>query len=242
MSLVTTLFTREGIVMAADSRLTLHQSLPSAGSNTPVQNLGVAQSDSTVKLFLTPGGVGISTYGAADIAGVPLTGFMDSFVLEGRTRTALAVQEEARSLLAFFRAMPNPPAAQFHVAGYDRGTGSPADPQVWHVDVAANSSNRVNPPGQQGAAWGGEADILYRILQPVWTRDSDGNYQPQPTFPVLWQFFTLQDAIDFAVFAIRTTTDTLRFLPRPKTVGGPIDVLVIRPGGAEWVARKGLHL
>lgn len=61
------------------------------------------------------------------------------------------------------------------------------------------------------------------------------NFKQMPHFQIPWQFFTLQDAIDFAVYAIRTTIDSVRFLPRPKTVGGPIDVLVIRPHESEWI-------
>ncbi len=65
--------------------------------------------------------------------------------------------------------------------------------------------------------------------------------QPLPYFQIPYQFFTLQDAIDFCVFAVRSTTDAIKFQPRPKTVGGPIDVLVIKPDEAFWVQRKELH-
>jgi hypothetical protein len=51
----------------------------------------------------------------------------------------------------------------------------------------------------------------------------------------------LQDAVDFAIYAIRTTIDTMRFEARPKNVGGPIDVLVLTPGGAHWIQRKELQ-
>ena len=40
---------------------------------------------------------------------------------------------------------------------------------------------------------------------------------------------TLQDAVDFGVYAVKTTIDTMRFQQKEKTVGGPIDVLVIQP-------------
>jgi hypothetical protein len=32
----------------------------------------------------------------------------------------------------------------------------------------------------------------------------------------------------------------MRFQPRPRTVGGPVDVLAITPEGARWVHRKEL--
>jgi hypothetical protein len=51
----------------------------------------------------------------------------------------------------------------------------------------------------------------------------------------------VQDAIDYALYAVRVTIDTIRFQARPKTVGGPVDILVIRPTGAQWIQRKELH-
>ena len=63
-----------------------------------------------------------------------------------------------------------------------------------------------------------------------------------PMFPVPFEFFTLQDAIDFAFFGIRSTIETLRFQAREKTVGGPVDVLVITPGSAQWIAKKELSI
>jgi hypothetical protein len=110
------------------------------------------------------------------------------------------------------------------------------------VDVAQNKVKRLNPPGKPGASWGGEADILARLVQPVAILGQQGEVgQPLPNFPIPWQFFTLQDAIDFCIFAVRSTIDAIRFQPRPKTVGGPIDVLVIKPDKSFWVQRKELH-
>lgn len=110
------------------------------------------------------------------------------------------------------------------------------------VKVATGETQRVNPPGQQGAHWAGAGDIVSRLIQPVATLDPDGNIEQRlPHFQIPWGFFTLQDAIDFCIFAVRSTSEAIRFQPRPKAVGGPIDVLVIRPDKAEWVRRKELH-
>jgi hypothetical protein len=240
MSLIITMYVREGIVMASDSRLTLSSERPD-GQNRVVQ-AAVGLSDSNYKTFLAPGNIGVSTYGAADIQGVPIGGFIESFMAQRLASNPLPPEEAARHILAFFREMPTPPASQFHVAGYAQ-EGHDFDQQVWHVNVGDNTCSRLNPPGTQGASWGGEADILARLLQPVTVTDAQGKpQQPLPHHQMPWQFFTLQDAIDFCVFAIRSTIDALRFQPRPKTVGGPIDVLVIKPDTASWVQRKELHI
>ena len=46
---------------------------------------------------------------------------------------------------------------------------------------------------------------------------------------IAWNFMTLQDAIDFVRYAINITIETMRFSNVNKTVGGPIDILVITP-------------
>jgi len=61
-----------------------------------------------------------------------------------------------------------------------------------------------------------------------------------PSYGIPFQMFTLQDMIDFAVYGIRATADTMRFQLRAKTVGGPIDVLILKPTEAKWISRKSL--
>jgi hypothetical protein len=41
---------------------------------------------------------------------------------------------------------------------------------------------------------------------------------------------------------MEATINTMRFQTRAKTVGGPIDVLVIYPNKTEWVKQKKLHV
>jgi hypothetical protein len=109
------------------------------------------------------------------------------------------------------------------------------------VDLAAKTVTQLNTPGQQGANWGGEIDVLQRLLNDVQLVGAAGTSSTSiPSYGVPFEWFTLQDAIDFTKFAIRATIDTLRFQAREKTVGGPVDVLVIRPDNAQWIAQKQL--
>jgi 20S proteasome alpha/beta subunit len=239
MSFVITLYVREGIVMASDSRLTLNSETVAGAVRT--RSLAVALSDANYKTFLAPNRIGISTYGAADIGGVPIGGYIESFLVDKIADSPATPETVARGLLAHFQRFDPPPATQFHVGGYAEQNGTSAQ-QVWHVDVGGRRVEQMNPPGQQGATWGGEGDILARLVQPVGQLDSSGKLTgPLPHFPIPFQFFTLQDAIDFAVFALRATIDAIRFQPRAKTVGGPIDVLVIKPTEATWIQRKALQ-
>lgn len=241
MSFIITLYTREGIVMASDSRLTLN-----AEQQTPDGQkllLAAGMSDSNYKTFLSPNGIGISTFGQADINGVPIGGYIETFIRENISEN-ITVTEFSNKLNAHFRAFKPIPDVGFHVAGYEKN-GNGLKQMIYQVAPFHNLvqiNNPDTPQGEpsQGATWGGEGDILARLLQPVIVIDNQGNQQQLPHFQIPWQFFTLQDAIDFAVYAIRTTIDSVRFLPRAKTVGGPIDVLVIKPTESIWISRKEL--
>ncbi len=153
----------------------------------------------------------------------------------------IEVDDVAKELFEYFAKFDPQPEIQFHVAGYKKLNGT-NDQQVWYVSIKPKSITKKNPPGQQGASWGGEADILMRLIQPVATIDDKGNITKQlPYYPVPFRYFTLQDAIDFCIFAVRSTIDAIRFQPRSKSVGGPIDVLVIKPDESKWIRRKELH-
>jgi hypothetical protein len=234
MSFVITVYVREGIVMACDSRLTLNTTSKASDGNQVVQ-AAVGQSDSNQKLFCAHERVGISTYGAADIGGVPVAGFIETFIRE--LAPDVKVNDVPDRLTDYFKKFEGPPESQFHVAGYD-GEAQ----HVWTVNVGTGAVEQVNPPDTQGATWGGEADTLIRLVQPLAELDDQGSVKGMvPYFQVPWGFFTLQDAIDFARYAVQVTIDTIGFQPRPKTVGGAVDILVIRPEGATWVQRKVLH-
>lgn len=291
MSFVITMYAREGIVMASDSRLTLNTE-QKKGEKQVVQ-VAVGVSDSNQRLFLLPNGAGVALYGAAEVKGMPVGLYLESFAETHLAEEDLDIDELPPRLLSYFRQFDPPPTSQFHVAGYkarsssetsgegeeddddmppefreyfrqidphssdtlsdtagdreaDSTAGStapsPREQRVWHVDVGQNHAGLLNASRQPGVSWGGEADILARLIQPAAIVDPKGAVrQVLPYFSVPWQFFTLQDAIDFCVFAVRTTIETIRFQARPKTVGGPIDVLVIKPDEAFWVQRKGLH-
>ena len=239
MSLVITLYVREGIVMASDSRITLSRS--EQETDQQVVKLDVALTDASYKTFLATGNVGISTYGSAELKGVPLAGYIESFIAESLGDGKVGVDDVPRRLLEYFRRLNPIPEASFDVAGY-KTVKKAREQHVWRVSPASNTAYRANDPGDQGIVWGGEIDILSRLIHNVAQVDAAGTVQAVlPSFPIPWNFFTLQDAIDFSIFAIRSTIDAMRFQTRAKTVGGPIDVLVLKPYEAFWVQRKELH-
>jgi len=243
MSLVIATYVPEGIVMASDSR----QSITIEGK-TPegkVFKVETVNSDAVTKTFLLERqGVGISNFGEDLLAGVPMASYIKKFI-EEELAAADDVMAISKKLVEYFRrSFPNADAG-FHVCGYKK-EGKVSIPHVYHCHVGRNAIERRNikPDGSlaYGATWSGQIDILDSIVSPVVIKDDKGVDKIIRTVaPIVWDAMTLQDAIDFSIYAIRTTIDTMRFQARQKNVGGPIDVLLLTPDEARWICKKELH-
>ena len=232
MSFIISIYTNEGLVMAADSRLTLTVNV---GPKESKRKISFDFSNSTQKLFVTKSNVGISTCGDAGIQGKPIAGYIEAFIAKNQEGT---VDDTALKLLEYFRVLKPDLRTTFHVAGY----AEDRQQKLFRVSVADNSSIIINDGNGQGAAWDGEVDVLTRILKDTWISDQAGKPVEQlSNYPIPWEFFSLQDAIDFAIFAMSATIGAIRFQNRLKTVGGPIDILVIKPDQSLWVQKKQLH-
>jgi len=235
MSLVITLYVREGIVMASDSRLSINSQLQSPNGSSSV-NMVTTITDSNTKIFMAFDRIGISTFGQAAINGIPVAGFIESFIHLQAPQNSISVKQLSHKLLDYFCQFNPIPDIGFHVGGYDQSSHE-SIPLIYRVVPTLRQVTLSNPPQKgeqiQGASWDGEGDTLARLIQPVSLAQQPGTQNPLPHYPIPWQIFTLQDAIDFAVFAIDTTIKSFRFQSRPKTVGGPIDVMVIKPQQAK---------
>ncbi len=243
MSLAIAVYVPEGIVMASDSResITIERKTPE-GKDFKVETVN---SDAVTKTFLLEKQrVGISTFGQAGLGGQPIASYIKSFV-EGQLIAGDNVETVSQKLFAYLRSSFPKADTGFHVAGY-KIEGQLSMPYVYYCHIARNELVRrnVKPDGSlsYGAAWSGEIDILTSILNPVTSKDETGTEKVvRAVAPVAWDVMPLQDAIDFAIYAIQTTIDTMRFQARAKTVGGPIDVLALTPEEAKWIQRKELR-
>jgi hypothetical protein len=172
----------EGIVLAADSRVTLMgtlpiQNAPPGGPPQPNQVIVPATFDNATKLLnvKSQSHVGAVTYGQAAIGQqTPRTvrSFLPEFENEiGDQR--LPVQEFATRLGKFFLRQwntagmqANPPMQNnmfFFVGGYDEGA---AYGRLFQLHIPAGPTPReVMPgPGEFGATWGGQREITDRLL------------------------------------------------------------------------------
>lgn len=144
---------------------------------------------------------------------------------------------------------PGMVALNFIVAGYDSGA---SDGALYTVDIpstVAPSQPARSTKGASGPWWIGQVDVLARILKGY---DAAAYQFPflktaleDPAnkaliagleYSIFCSTMTIQDAIDFAVEMIRVTiavqkftAGTLSKLGSVAGVGGPIDIVVVRP-------------
>jgi hypothetical protein len=177
MSLGIALKGTEGIVIAADSRVTLFGQLPSSDPN--MRFVVPATFDNATKVLTTEKQkyVAAVTFGAGAIGQTePRTAssFMPEFEAEidNDNTTRLTVKEFAEKLGAFFlrqwtaAGMPAAPPINenmvFVVAGYDAGKPY-GDVYGLHIPLDPNP-RRLIPDGQFGAYWGGQREMTDRLL------------------------------------------------------------------------------
>jgi len=241
MSLIIAVYVPEGIVMASDSR----QSITIEGKRPNGRDFKVdtVNSDAVVKTFLLEQQqVGIANFGQDLLDGVPMASYIKRFIEEDLV-AADDVTTIPRKLVEYFRKSFPQADVGFHVAGYKK-EGKTTVPYVYHCHVGRNTFERRNakPDGSvlYGATWSGQIDIITSIINPVAVKVGKSKEKVvRAPAPIIWDAVTLQDAIDFSIYAIRTTIDTMRFQARPKNVGGPIDVLLLTPDAKpRWIQKK----
>jgi hypothetical protein len=235
MSFTVTVYVPEAIVMASDSRQTL----------TLKGKVETVNSDFTYKTFLLPRQqVGVSTFGQAALGGVSVQSQVERFA-EEMVEEGDDVEAVAHKLVSYLHERHPQADTGFYVVGYKR-EGRASVPHVYycHVKKTLVQRRNVNPKTGDvtyGATWAGQVDVITRLLKARQVVGPDGQLLEITGARINWHLMNAQDAIDFAIYAVRTTIDTMRFEARPKNVGGPIDVLLITPQGSRWIQRKELH-
>jgi hypothetical protein len=247
----------EGVVLAADSRVTLFNQIP----NPQVQGQIIvlpASFDNATKLLKVTGQdyVGAVTYGLGAFITPAGPRTMHSFIpeFEAQLKQAdigrLGVQDFAQRLSDFFlerwNTLVGRPANAgeeivFLVGGYDEGASYgraflfliPAQP----IPAEQNATDF-------GITWGGQSEVAFRLLYGydgellAFIRTQLGLTQAQvdtltqqmrPRFDagIPYQFLPLQDCVDLAVFLIRNTISFQQFRTTVRGVGGPVQVATV---------------
>jgi len=155
------------------------------------------------------------------------------------------VDKVVDKLMSYFKEKFPDADTAFHIAGFRKEKGA-SIPHVYTCHIGRNERNRVNFDSstnqvKYGCSWGGQSDVISTILKPYQILGPENKPIPAPRFPIIYDSMNVQDAIDFAIYAVRTTIDTMKFQARVKNVGGFIDVLLLTLEEEKWIQRKELH-
>lgn len=233
MSFLIAIHVNEGIVLASDRRTTYTNT--QTIDNKVIQRIGIHTTNSTDKTFACPNGAGISCCGDASLLGKPITGFIQDMIRTEISDDCL-VEDMPQRIIDYFNRLPTIPDTSFIVAGYDTVDGKNTQ-KLFKLNVKNKEIERIDT-SLQGATWDGETFTLTRLIQNVALKTDDNSYSDLPFEEILWSYFTLQDAIDFARYAVNTTIQTMRFKNVVETVGGGVDVLVITPDKTTWLQKE----
>lgn len=260
MSLLITVYTNTGIVMASDSRTTLTRG--NQGS--------IELSDSTNKTHLLSNNCGISHCGSADINAIPLSFYIENFEKQFIKKTT-DVTDVPKLLIDYINSVKYDDEIdiKFIIAGYKKEKNGMVK-YVFDVNIDSEEyyiNEYVDGDGC-GAIWRGQTEVFSRlrqsvIIKPEFVHEGEAIYKDKSgkkkvvrnasiinmdyesideAYSVDYSFMSVQDAVNFSKYAIETTINTMKYSAVEKTVGGPIDILVIKPFESFWVSKKDIKI
>lgn len=235
MSFLIAVYVNEGIVLASDRRTTYTNTQEKDGKI--IKRVGIHTTNSTEKTFMCPNGSGISTCGDATLLGKPITGYIQEMI---RTKIDenCDVDNIPQIIIDYFNNLSVVPDTNFIVAGY-KAQGATEQQKLYRLNVKNKSVESIDT-STQGAIWDGETYTLTRLINDVALKTENDKYTDLPYENILWGYFTLQDAVDFARYAVQTTIQTMHFKNVVETVGGSVDILVITPDETKWLQKEQL--
>ena len=236
MSFIIAVHVVEGIVLASDRKVTFTNTSIQEGKT--IIKIGTHTSTTTDKTFICPNGAGISTCGDSTVSNKPIAGFIQNFI-RSKIESSTSVNDIPQKLIDFFSENSDSRLnTNFLVAGYTKPSEDRISEQkLYQVQLATKTIKPIDC-NNQGAIWDGETATLVRLFKNVAIREKDGSYRDLPEEDVLWNYFTLQDAVDFARYSVLTTINTMKFKNVIETVGGNIDILLITPEETRWIYKE----
>ena len=233
MTLIVSVRTPDGVVVAGDSLLPL----PRKDSSVPQKTFPYGQ-----KIFPFCGKFGIGAFGGAGLLEnksiysiirlfeqgleeIPSIQVTDIAKKIGDEIHGFLQQQFKRENTSLDTIPENEAVLGFQVIGYDN-----TDPKTVEVFLGKTVHCRVQH------AFGCTISGSQEVVQAIW-----GLYETQPESQPPYPLFSLQDAIDYAEFLIRTTIDHQRFSQAIPSVGGDIDIaLVTLFDSFQWIRQKSL--
>jgi hypothetical protein len=250
----------EGLVMAAESRITIEAKIGNGVLPVSFDNAR------KVLKFSDPNSyVGAVTYGLGGIGLRSAYSYLPEFESTlPQPPQRLTIEDFARRLSDFFMQQwqaTMPPDYQgvpmiFVVGGFN--DGEPYGRVYQFAIPVSPAPAEQHPAPNFGITWGGQREIVDRLITGYDARalgiaknclqltqqQTDllkQAFQPlQMQIPI--QLLPLQDCVDLSLFFVRTTIEAQRLTVGIRGCGGNIDIAIItRQKGFEWVQQKKIH-
>jgi len=216
MSIICTVYLPEGIVMAAESRLT---GIRTTSEKETTNISKFALSDNYQKIVLLDKvKVGISFCGDLIIQGKTVADFLRIFEIE-KVEKDDTVEIITRKLVDFLKGHNT---TKFFLCGYEN------DVPFFYVISPKVVRRNINDQGNitYGSSWNGQVSAISRLIN------------TDPTTRINFGLMPLKDGIDLAEFLIETTIKYERFQEDIQTCGGPIDILILTKDDVFWYKHK----
>jgi hypothetical protein len=250
----------EGLVLAAESRVTLTTQI---GPGIPLH----VNFDNATKLFSFHkpfDKIGVVTYGQAAIGLRTAQSFIPEF--ESTLTDVEKIFDFAKKLSAFFldqwnKVVPTGYIGQdmtFNVAGFDDNEpyGKVYSFSIPRFPEPIEQSPMVNGQYQFGITYGGQKEIvdrlilgydsrIFQILATVFKIDKTAQELQQIfgslSLPLPIQLMPLQDCVDIALLFLRTTIDAQKLTVGVRGCGGAIDLAIItRNNPLQFIQKKSI--
>jgi len=245
-SLLVGVLTKDGIVLAADSRL---NRLTKAGDHQII-------SDNEIKLISIKSRFLVGNCGKRAIGNDKVWRTVEEMGRKTSSRTSVEgfAEKLAKTLSKAYRSEygeeVKKPSIILMVAGYHDGVG-----QLVEVQAPAQKTRVLHTTEKPGMAWCGDGgDIIQRLILGVDKHVADDERWDEEDKKALrareyvftFSEILIEDAIRLATLAARTAIEWSEFIKGDQkepehfhpTVGGPIDVAVVTPEGTKWIERK----
>ncbi|MBC7880606.1 MAG: hypothetical protein H7Y37_04675 [Anaerolineae bacterium] len=231
MTILLALKVSAGVVLAADSRLSISE------GGKPV-----FVSDTNTKLFGQSGNpLGIMTCGSAFLQGRAVWSWLDEFIEEKSGE--FESPDLAAQGLAQWMPSPDSSSITFVLAGFDPKANHGPDARMLKVTKFSDGTCHHFDLSSSAIFWDGEFDAITRLLlgfAPVYGEslvacENFGSGEVR----VPYYAFGLQEGIEYVEFLVKTQIQFQRFIAEPQSCGGPIDIATITPqSGFRWIKRK----
>lgn len=247
----------EGIVLAADSRVTLTTQIQIKGATQIIPSTF----DNATKLLEISNHdyVGAVTYGLGAMGETEprvAHSFLPEFEehledqLNKKNIKRLSIKDFSQELSKFFmkqwkKYMPDTftgPDMVFLVGGFDEGA---AYGKVYMIEIPRKPEPIEQSIGSQfGVTWGGQLESTNRLikgfdprlpsiiqeflkLEKAQTKDLTQHLEGKLSAQIPYQFLPLQDCVNLSIFLIRTTMEMQTWMVGIRGVGGAIDVATV---------------